>query len=336
MPIEEFFRGKKEGNEEPKEEITLQQLLTDSRKSGLFGEYMQKQGHEELGGRLSQSKLEDGDVATLNEQKKAFLERMKQVEIVGAAFSLEELEKFGKVNSKLETFKGLVGNEGISASLLPNLERMAIREPERFDKIMKSFDRIRGAEKVVGALNQRTEGFFSEYKHKPSEEEYLGILKNESDPFLRQEKLERLVREKIGFWKKFSLGKEAVTREARHIDRRAEIRNALQHHDSMLKNAGEVLALTMIEDPQVKEAFQKTLLGEKYEQQELAGFKEMHGLMPAEDDLKLEWARAVKEGTSKPNFEKKYFEGFNRKNKKEGFWMNLLKGQIKGLMSSLT
>lgn len=339
MGIEEYGT-KPPAGENKEKEISVKDILADKKQSPLFGEFVKTQpGGEERAERLFKGEQTFDDIKLLGEQKEEFLERQKKAESLLKAFTPELISQLAGYSPDLGSLIHVGGVEGVQGAIASQLEMLAMKDPTRFDSMLDSYnDLLKKAEIANKKIKTICE------THGIDSKKYLEILGNTPDETERQKKLGDMIRPKLGAvkgWRTKTIEKnkklqdEDVAEKAKDADYKWEIDNMRVEYDKELEQVGDILALSINENESVKKAFMSAIIGEKAPAQEKFGsFKEMRGMMPAEEDVKkdweAEWKKAQAEGVTDQDKFKHTFAA-KKVGGKQGTWSDIVKKFIMGL-----
>ena len=349
---------------------TLQEILADDKKSALFGEMLKSEGDSEMAKRLmgkdKDKMISEEDLKELTGKKlENFLGRMKSVEVCSGTMTPEAMNRIlGGKSEKFQMIVKAVGVEGARNSIVPQLEMLAMRDPDRFKRIVGSFDFLNKKDTEIKKgkeINNAIEKFCKD--NNITEEEYSDVEK-ESTHEGRTKFFEKKFNEKfedinkIGeriqwFWqksrkepsdrneriqiKKRNELNEYIKEQVGKVHSRIDIERLKSDLEPRLKSIGGVLGATILENEDMNTAFQRILKGEEAPEEELFGFKDAGEAIPDQDTFDKEyekWKKKEEETVGKAS-DMKTFSDFYVKKKignKKGFWGDIAKKLIEGLV----
>lgn len=285
MSFEDFRSNQKEeqnkGNEDKEilPEHTLKGILSNNERSNLLAEEIEKSGNHELVERLVNKQLTEDDIEKLGDYRGEFVERLKQVENIRENISPEVLKDIADNSPELKEIANLVGVDGVKNILFKNFESLAFKDPSRFDRINKAVEKVVKHNETIKKREEHIKELTKKYN--VSEDKLYEALKIKDDGERRQA-IKAVVKDRMGFWKKMAFGATFVTaNRIEALDQREELNKLSKDLDARLKGVGSLLAMTISENDEVRQALQEEVMGEREKGKEsLVNFKE------GRDDLK--------------------------------------------------
>ena len=179
---------------------TLDDIRQDESKSHLFGELLKKAGKQDLAERLAGKKLDAGDIALLEKQRKIFSERITKAEEVEEWVTEENVKDLARNHPNFASVVNLANLEGTIEVIKSQLKEMSIVDETRFNKILgaiKKSESLKGGE--YKKVNDEVEKLCKDNNIKP--QEYLDALAIE-DPREKEKALRELASKMPGKFKK--------------------------------------------------------------------------------------------------------------------------------------
>ena len=169
----------------------MAQVLQDKNKSHLFGKLLERDGNQDLAKRITEGKLEESDIAVLEEQRKLFSEKITQSEKIEKMLTKENVIEFARNHPDFEKIVNLVGPEKAVKAIQSQLKDISITDEGRFNIIasaMEARDSYKNGD--YKKLNDQVEKMCKDNKIRP--QEYLDALAIQ-DPAEKEEALNILV-----------------------------------------------------------------------------------------------------------------------------------------------
>lgn len=354
MAIIEAYKKSQEAREEqenPKNPTgpTLKAIIGDTKKSALFGSFLQHEGGksvQKLVTRLFEGNLSEGDIAELAEYRTAFVEKIGRAEAVSAALTVENINQFASNSKELTDIINTIGADRAVAVVKGQIEKLVIEDEEQFELIASNLGQLQYFQKgEMEETNNKIRGYLAKYKI--DEQSYVRILQN-PNMAARLEELSELIHSKMSRLGKvfdFFSGRSMVgARIGGAEDNKVEIELAIEQLNFHMQSVGEALALTVDQNSDVRHALSQELIGEKPEKEKKTGFKEMKGGMPdgeaideAWDEYKTgvtDWATlsSVDQDAQRELFRKKYQKETLENNEFSGFWASFFKSFFSSMM----
>jgi len=324
---------------------TLTSILGDEKKSTLFGMMLERANDPnlvEISKRLMNGKLDQGDMAILEDHRQAYVQRMEDVKSVSESINEHSIAEYAANYQEFQNIVNLVGPKKAAEVIKGQLEKMRITDPFRFSGIKDAIDVLKEEkEGPYKDLDNRVKYICK--KNGISESEYAEILADPDDHD-RVRKLQTLVKEQYGGGKKIrnwlSRGRIA-RREADYLDSyKEDIDFALSSINQRIEDVGSELYSTIENNEDVRRAMSHEILGKNLPKEKYAGFSTLKSTIPNEVELEEEWdAYKTSKGlnaaswtalsdTEKNTRRDEFMKGMN-KNRVEkmggGFWVSVFK-----------
>lgn len=279
MSFEDFRSSQKEeqnkGNEDQEilPEHTLKGILGNNERSNLLAEEIEKNGDHDLTERLLNKQLTESDLSKLADYREEFVDKLKLVEKIKENISPEVLKEITDNSPELKEIANLVGIQGVGNILFKNLESLAFKDPDHFNKIDKAVEKVVKHNETIKKKEEHIKELSEKYN--VSEDKLYEALKIK-DNGERQAAIKAVVKEKMGFWKKIAFGATFVTdNRVEALDQREQLNKLSEDLDKRLKGVGNFLAMTINKNDEVRQALQAEVMGEKEKGKEaFTSFKE--------------------------------------------------------------
>lgn len=316
----------------------MKQILADRVNFPLYGTLLEEKGDTTLAKKIvERKKLNQEDYDKLEEYRDDFVKLLNETKKVKEVMETHDL--FDSMVARSEGLKGLtkkmIGKEDIKRLIEKNMMLMSIKNPDHFENLMSSLGTVvKGFEK-----GEQTDELAQKYKL--SGEEYGKILAL-TDRAERKTTLRDLVSSKMRF-KRFR-GPE-IERRVLELDKDT-IHNTLREIGTSLTMGGDVIALSLQDTPEMRDAMTAELYGEKLEGTDQATFAETKGMVMRKE----EGAKAWEEQKKKINYDQitnpdQQTEARNdwinqeinqRMRGKTGFWAGISKIILKEILTRVS
>lgn len=317
-------------NDEPKRKAegpTTKEILANKELEGLFADYLEAEGAEDLGAKLGESNLEGEDFVALEEKRKGFLEILDRSKSIMESLDPKTIEKLVASSPDLQAIAGAVGQEGIRTALSKHMPRVAIKERQRFIDLEATLGKMAESKKNIDQEDRDIQKWCREMG--VSESEYLKLLQTGDTTEIIEG-----VRSQYGLWQKIKtnwkkLEKDIFNESLQNAD---EIKKYWENYNRDIEGVGSLLQSTMMENPLIKETLIADLKKETVEKKEPnMSFTEMKDAIQTEpvDKQKLEAALALYRKKHPEMDENESLHGFSeayandRAKKKPGFWSKI-------------
>lgn len=314
---------------------TLAEILQDKKRSHLFGQLLEKSGHDDIAQRMAENNLNEGDIHILEEQRKHFSEKILQAKEIEKFLTKEQVISLARGNPDFEKIVNLVGPEKAIKVFKGKLEDLAITDPDRLEWILAGSQNIDSYKKNGEYKKLEEEVQKMCEKHKINSSEYMDALTIE-DVGERNEALRKLVRGKYGFLKKHF---DSIAGSLSFLDvielgnQKSKIDKSMAELNSRLSDVGSLLAMTYSQNEDMRSAFSHELTGAQNPKEEKFGFSEAK---PKEEDMKKRWKEFQTTGkfdasklspadleNRQDQFATQYSKEYKEKNKDKGFWASI-------------
>ena len=357
MGILDSFRKSKEEKKTqttpPRQGHTLADVLQDKNKSYLFGKLLERDGDQELAARLAEGKLEENDIALLEEKRFVFSEKITQAEKIEKLLTKENIIDFARSHPEFEKIVNLLGPEKAIKAIQGQLREISVTDESRFNSVLSAMEFLdsykNGEYKIV---NDEVEKICKDNNIRP--QEYLAVLAIE-DPIEKEKKLKELasrvpseLRKTMNWLSRGMVGKGGTfNKDVLESLQSSEnsIQNSIAQLDLFHKDIGAVLFYSVSGNDSMRNALASELTNEKVQEEPKSGFKEAKKEAFNEDEFEKEWKK-----------EKEYvgYEGLNddererakqtfvdnaqmhylEKNTGKGFWHEILVTITEALINS--
>lgn len=327
---------------------TLASVLQDPKESALFGSMLKAEGADSaLMLRLADSKLEPGDMRELEVYRAQFFEKKERVKTVNAVVTKETIVDFAASHPELQQIINMVGPDKAVGILQAQMARLAVEEPPRFDEIFNKVRILGEARKRAEELDKIVEERVQKLGLDTTTVAKILAIDNTAE---RKKKLSELVKEKykaageMASWKNLWRGKKDVDieREVVGLDmNKMYIETRLSEIDHHMERVGEVLALDMENNADLRHALAREITGEKKVEEKNSGFKEMKSSLMSDETLMSEWAEfkaaeadwATKSDADKTAARDRFVQEYQKKRedtikKGKGFWSSIFSGMF--------
>jgi hypothetical protein len=242
-----------ETQEKEQKASTLEEIRKDSAQSRLFGSYLDREGHWDVGQRMMAGESTDADLEILRESRKEFLVINENIKTVEGRLDNATIIALAESSPVLKELAEIRGPESMRASIMRNLSEVAIKDPERFGELHAVLADIAEAKKVMEKGSEEMLRVAKE--HGLSKEQYGALLvKLDKDPFA----LEQELRNKTGLFEslKYLLPKvESLAEKASKLDKRDEIQRSLTIANQLDGELGKILREILMENEVVRKDF---------------------------------------------------------------------------------
>lgn len=332
-------------------EPTVRDTLTDKQQSERLRLYLINRAGDERSPLAE--KLLSGEALTpderrdLNRYHGEFLAQMRMVE--ATRNRLRDPEYLERLRRRSPAFRGLLGEVGAQGA-----QEMFSRifTPERilrdlggpddvFTRVIRMMEQEAASEAALGTHKTAIDGLRTRYG--VSETALAEALKIEDDA-LRRERLRVFAARNAGIFGR----RQRIEQRIAELDQRQNIQEGLDDIDNAIRAGANLLAGLVDSDPAAREEFNAALRGERRPEarpEEVLGFKETRGLIPAPEVLEEkykdfmtapEYAEALDDAGGDEALVRERFaeRHFNETVGKRGGWGMLLLDLFKALMRS--
>lgn len=334
-----------------KPERSLSEILKNPKEGGLFGEMLEAEGKGDLAERLVTGKLEPHDMAELENHRKGFVEKMESVREIIASLNEDSIKEFAlHVPDLKDVVLKSVSLSELKSVFASQMEQLAFSDPTHFQDIA---DRM----KTYSEIQERAEEWdkdVEEYlrQHGIASKDYSSILAIDDDDE-RLRKIEELTKRDIGGWMRRAwkgIGKDQfldIQDQLSSMTRR-EYDSITRQIENAQQDVGEALALTLAENKNLWDAFNRVLAGEnarEKDQERLAGFAEARRWLPeSEEKVAEDWERFKKEGqpwdrlnareqqAKKDTFKEKYL---GKMRDRKGKWASITRPLVEFMLGNI-
>ena len=256
------------GIEPDRRTLTMKEILGDEEKNSLLGKMLERTGDPadtQLFARITKKKPEAGDLDSLEKHRKVFEEKMKQVEAIGKELTPELALEVCQLSPDLSAIlKNQIKAEDMVSMVKDNLGELAVTDPNRFaemfDKIQKMQDFKKGDFKQ---LDDSVIELCKKQNINPGE--YMKALAIE-DAEKQDKALTDLVRKSWGEgnWGIVKnifdvFGNVSKGDKQMLLDQKTKIDAVFADLANKKKDIGSVLAGTISENPDMREAMAKAM-----------------------------------------------------------------------------
>lgn len=344
MGILDSFRKNREEKKEhatpPPQGHTLAQILQDKNKSYLFGQLLERDGNKDLAQRMAEGKLEESDIALLEEKRLIFSEKITQAEKVEKWITKENLIDLARNNPEFGKIINLVGPEKAIKAIQNQLKDISINDENRFNAIisaMEVFESYKNGE--YKEINDKVEKFLKD--NKITSQEYITILAIEN-PLEKEKALKKLATKSYGTYDKicnFLSGGEFSRGTFEDLQNsETSLEDSVTKLNTLQADMSSVLSSSLRGNDSMRNALFSELINEKAPEEHKSGFKEAkNGTFDKEkldEEMDEDWEKEKRhEGYGAKNpaqkkviedrFKEKAKTYYREKNKGEGFWYDI-------------
>ncbi len=285
MGIMDLLRKSKEKKEDekattpPPQGHTLAEIMQDTKKFHLFGELLKHSGgNEDLAQRLFSKKLEEGDIALLEEQRKKFSEKIINSERIEKLLTKEKIIELARNNPDFASVVNSLTPERAVKVITSQLKEIAISDESKFNQIVSNLEaQADYLNKGYKKTEEKVEKLLKEKSITP--EEYSEVLAIQ-DIKQKVEALKKLSYRTNGFLKRtvneLSFGKFAKDSTFKELgDSETEMENSLAELNAHSANIGAALFMTINENKVMRDAFSAELINEKAPSEKKIEFKDI-------------------------------------------------------------
>ncbi|MFA6077006.1 MAG: hypothetical protein WC735_02940 [Candidatus Paceibacterota bacterium] len=334
---------KKEHATPPPQGHTLAQVLQDKNKSHLFGKLLERDGDQELASRLAEGKLEESDIALLEEKRLIFSEKIIQAEKIEKLLTKENIIDFARNHPEFEKIINLLGPEKAIKAIQGQLREISITDESRFNGILSAMETLDSYKKgEYKTVNDEVEKICKDNNISP--QEYLAVLAIE-DPIEKDKKLRELasrvpseLRKTMNWLSRGMVGKggtfnEDVLRGLQSSENSLE--NSIAQLDLLHQDIGAVLFYSVSGNDNMRNALAGELTNEKVQEEPKSGFKEAKKEAFDEAEFEEEWENKKRytnyerlSDAEREHVKQTFIDDahtyYMKKNSGKGFWHNVL------------
>ena len=340
--LDQFKKNKQEKKNptvQPPEGHTLAEVLQDQKHSELFGKLLAENGNEVLAKKMAEGKLEQADIAILEEQRKIFSEKITQAEKIEESITEESIIGFARTNPDFQKIVNLVGPEKAAKVIQSQLKELSITDEARFKTIVKKIeahDKLKNGK--YKEINDQVEKLLS--SKNITSKEYLDVLAIE-DVAKKEKALQQLAKKYGGRWFK-KLNQDLLT-DLKNSE--ISIEEQVRLLGNKEKTIGTALFATISENEAVRKSMFSELVNEKTPEAPKGGLLEAKKGAFNEADFDVAW----EEYKNKKRFSKKspadqkiikdafvsdQQEEYREKNEGHGFWASIFLALTEKLIKS--
>ena len=305
--------AKKAGTpEEVKDEgQTLKEIMADDEQNALLGDMVKHGGNpadKELFARLVSGDMKDADINALSKFRDKFTEKIRQAESIEKELTPDLARYIAENNPDIKKMIGLVSAEGIVGAVQESIKKVAMTDPEKFNKISKSVENIKSFRE--GDLKKLDDEVKEKCKNEGVDADKFEKVLAIEDGTDRSKAMRDLVRSEwgTGVWASIRRGLDTydttVAKLLRSLgpkspgpfsnseikaERLATMKNqvdtALAELDARKKKLGSVLAASIKGNKDLLESMSREIIGAPEKKKESVGMNEVKKEMP--DKAKL-------------------------------------------------
>src|ERR1035437_6600486 len=252
--------------EEVEDTLTVKQILNDKEKSDLLGDMVEHGGDpadKQLITRLVSGKLEAADFNRLEELRGGLSEKICEADKIKSELTPELAMELAKGNPDLEKIVKSVSPEGVVKAVHETIKKMAVNDPDNFDKISSQVKTIKSfkegdLKKLDDKIKEKCD------KEGIDADEYMKILAI-SDNKERTKALPDMVK---GQWSGFKRlrnwlsGESILDKSVKNLKKsKKEIDDAFIDLDQHKKNLGSILVGSVAGNKDLLEALSREIVG---------------------------------------------------------------------------
>lgn len=248
----------------PQEGQTLAEILANKANAHMFGELLEKNGKNDLGGKIAKGTLDKYDMSLLEAQRKIFSEKMLKAESVEKLVTKDNLESIAASSDYFAQVINLVGTENAIKVIQTKLKEVSIKDPIKFQEMADAMEEQDSFKKAnYKKENDKIEKFLKQHNVDPKEYMEAVAIK---DPAEKERAMKALSRKQYGIFRRalnvFSseLGKDTLD----------DLKNAETSIEAQVKllqdkerDIGYILFMAMDGNESMRKALAGELVGEK-------------------------------------------------------------------------
>ncbi len=343
MGFLDTFRVSREQKEEEKKPVlppqghTLAEILQDKKKSDLFGKLLNQSGDIALARKIADGKLEESDVAVLEEKRIILSEKIVQAEKVEKFLTAENVVAFARRNPEFQTIINQLGPEKAIRAIKNCLADIAITDESRFENIVNALEE---SDKYLNGnykkINEKIEKLLEEKEITP--EEYQEVL-NIADPAKKAEAMKQLsyktntgFKRAINFLSFRKFGKDDTLKELLKAEKTTE--KAMKQLDAYQRDIGAQLFLSVSQNDDMKKSFFGELLNERAPEKPEFGFRDGKKEVSDQTSIDQAWEKKKKkknfaaqstgdQEATRHEFIAEQKQAYKDRNAGKGFWATI-------------
>jgi hypothetical protein len=274
--------------------LTVKQILNDKEKSDLLGDMVEHGGDpadKQLITRLVSGKLEAADFNRLEELRGGLSEKICEADKIKSELTPELAMELAKGNPDLEKIVKSVSPEGVVKAVHETIKKMAVNDPDNFDKISSQVKTIKSfkegdLKKLDDKIKEKCD------KEGIDADEYMKILAI-SDNKERTKALQDMVK---GQWSGFKRlrnwlsGESILDKSVKNLKKsKKEIDDAFIDLDQHKKNLGSILVGSVAGNKDLLEALSREIVGTPKKKEAAPGMNDVNKVAPDAEGIKKNW-----------------------------------------------
>lgn len=303
---------------------TTKEILADKEQSRLFGEYLGKQGKKVFGEKIISGQLLPDEVDELSLDRQGFLETMESAKAMREQLSSKDIEAIVASWPELQKIADSVGSESVRELISRDVERLAIEDPDNFNRIDKAVENFESTEAAIKENSKKISEICTKYGI--PEADYLTAVRDGENPSAVYD----LVKSHMGNFKKLFSKKSTIDAEIEGVkDLSEDLKGLSSDYDGRLRGIAGALRLTITGNKNVWNALVADMQGQRVERPEKEmAFSEVMSEPLDRVEIQSEWEFYKRDHQSNPGFNEaqakmdfasEYLDK-NVTKKKKGFW----------------
>lgn len=356
MGLLDTLRKEKQEAKEKKGEHTtpppqghaLVEIMQDKNRLHLLGELLKKGGNVELGARLLEGKLKEGDIATLEKSRKELSEKITHTEKIEKLLTKDNIIEIGLSNPCFQQIINQLTPEGAIKVIKSQLMEIAVKDEARF-KVLASALEAKESHKngEYKKVNDEVEKFLSEKNI--TQEEYRKALAIEDSDKKKQALKELSYKTNDSFKRAINSlsrgrwGKDATFDELTKSEE--SLQRASEQLDEASASIGAQLFMAFNQNKDMLAAHSQELIGGPMPQEERTGFKDIKKEADMEEEYLADWENEKKregfdaedeagQNAIRDGFMGRAKEHYKKKNEGKGFWHTVISSMIESFIDN--